>query len=166
LQTETEEETGLVLRVLDKRDDTDTNRPKSQTQSHQPSEGEIRSIHMSETMKSAGKCPVLAGPHSQTAVVTTANQHWWPNQLNLKILHQNPPAGDPMGGEFNYAEEFESLDLAALKKDLEKLMTTSQDWWPADYGHYGGLFIRMAWHSTASATAGAAPAPARNALHR
>jgi catalase-peroxidase len=79
--------------------------------------------------------------------VTTANQHWWPNQLNLKILHQNPPAGDPMGGEFNYAEEFESLDLAALKKDLEKLMTTSQDWWPADYGHYGGLFIRMAWHS-------------------
>jgi catalase-peroxidase len=79
--------------------------------------------------------------------VTTANQHWWPNQLNLKILHQNPPAGDPMGGEFNYAEEFKSLDLAALKKDLEKLMTTSQDWWPADYGHYGGLFIRMAWHS-------------------
>jgi catalase-peroxidase len=79
--------------------------------------------------------------------VTTANQHWWPNQLNLKILHQNPPAGDPMGGEFNYAEEFKSLDLAALKKDLENLMTTSQDWWPADYGHYGGLFIRMAWHS-------------------
>jgi catalase-peroxidase len=67
--------------------------------------------------------------------------------LNLKILHQNPPAGDPMGGEFNYAEEFKSLDLNALKKDLEKLMTTSQDWWPADYGHYGGLFIRMAWHS-------------------
>jgi catalase-peroxidase len=79
--------------------------------------------------------------------VTAANQHWWPNQLNLKMLHQNPPAGDPMGEEFNYAQAFKTLDLDALKSDLEKLMTTSQDWWPADYGHYGGLFIRMAWHS-------------------
>jgi catalase-peroxidase len=76
-----------------------------------------------------------------------ANQEWWPNQLNLKMLHQNPPAGDPMGEEFNYAEEFKNLDLEALKKDLVALMTDSQDWWPADYGHYGGLFIRMAWHS-------------------
>ena len=102
---------------------------------------------MSDKMDSVSKCPIMHEPHSQTAVTTTANQHWWPNQLNLRMLHQNPPAGDPMGEEFNYAEEFKSLDLAAVKKDLENLMTTSQDWWPADYGHYGGLFIRMAWHS-------------------
>ena len=74
---------------------------------------------MSEKMDSAGKCPMMGGPHSQTAVVTTANQHWWPNQLNLKILHQNSPLSDPMGEEFNYAEEFKTLDLDALKKDLE-----------------------------------------------
>ena len=102
---------------------------------------------MSDKMDSVGKCPILGGPHSQTAVVTTANQHWWPNQLNLQILHQHSPLSDPLGEEFNYAETFKSLDLAALKQDLESLMTTSQDWWPADYGHYGGLFIRMAWHS-------------------
>jgi len=102
---------------------------------------------MSESMKSAGKCPIVHGPHSQTAGVTAANQHWWPNLLNLKSLHQNPPAGDPMGKEFDYAEEFKTLDLDTVKQDLESLMTTSQDWWPADYGHYGGLFIRMAWHS-------------------
>ena len=94
---------------------------------------------------SAGKCPVLG--HRHTAVGAAANQHWWPNQLNLKMLHQNSPLSDPMGGEFNYAEEFKTLDLDALKKDIEAVMTTSQDWWPADYGHYGPLFIRMAWHS-------------------
>ncbi len=94
---------------------------------------------------SAGKCPALG--HSHTAVGSGANQRWWPNQLNLKMLHQNSPLSDPMGGEFNYAEEFESLDLAAVKQDIEAVMTTSQDWWPADYGHYGPLFIRMAWHS-------------------
>ncbi len=77
----------------------------------------------------------------------TSNRDWWPNQLNLKSLHPNPPAGDPMGEEFNYAEEFKTLDLDAVKKDIEKVMTTSQDWWPADYGHYGPLFIRMTWHS-------------------
>jgi catalase-peroxidase len=77
----------------------------------------------------------------------TSNRDWWPNQLNLKMLHQNPPAGNPLGEGFNYAEEFEKLDLQALKQDLHALMTDSQDWWPADYGHYGGLFIRMAWHS-------------------
>jgi catalase-peroxidase len=77
----------------------------------------------------------------------TSNQDWWPNQLNLKILHQHSPLSNPMGKEFNYAEEFKKLDLKAVKKDLYALMTDSKDWWPADYGHYGGLFIRMAWHS-------------------
>ena len=98
-------------------------------------------------MNSESKCPALGGPHRHTAVGTMSNQHWWPNQLNLKILHQNSRLSDPMGKDFNYAEEFKTLDLDALKKDLDELMTTSQDWWPADYGHYGGLFIRMAWHS-------------------
>ena len=98
-------------------------------------------------MESESKCPALGGPHRHTAVGTMSNQHWWPNQLNLKILHQNSPLSDPMGKDFNYAEEFKTLDLDALKKDFDELMTTSQDWWPADYGHYGPLFIRMAWHS-------------------
>ncbi|MEO1100594.1 MAG: catalase/peroxidase HPI [Pseudomonadota bacterium] len=91
-----------------------------------------------------GKCPVI---HGQSASGTTANQHWWPNQLNLKILSQNSESVDPMGKAFDYAEEFKSLDLAAVKKDLTALMTDSQEWWPADFGHYGGLFIRMAWHA-------------------
>ena len=91
----------------------------------------------------SSKCPVTGGQHKRA----TTNRDWWPDQLNLKILHQNSPVRDPMGEEFNYAEEFKSLDLAAVKKDLYALMTDSQDWWPADYGHYGGLFIRMAWHS-------------------
>ena len=95
-------------------------------------------------MESNGKCPVM---HGSQARGTTANQHWWPNQLNLKMLHQNSPLSDPMGKDFNYAEEFKTLDLDALKKDIEAVMMTSQDWWPADYGHYGPLFIRMAWHS-------------------
>ncbi len=93
------------------------------------------------------KCPALGGSHRHTAVGTLSNQHWWPNQLNLKILHQNSSLSDPMGKDFSYAEEFKTLDLDALKKDIEAVMTTSQDWWPADYGHYGPLFIRMAWHS-------------------
>jgi len=76
----------------------------------------------------------------------TSNRDWWPNQLNLKVLHPNPPAGNPLGEGFNYAKEFKTLDLKALKKDIEKVMKTSQDWWPADYGHYGPLLIRMAWH--------------------
>ena len=94
-----------------------------------------------------GKCPVMHGPRRHTVGGSTANQHWWPEQLNLKILSQNSPVVDPMGEGFDYAKEFESLDFAALKKDLHDLMTDSQDWWPADFGHYGGLFIRMAWHS-------------------
>ncbi|GFJ79575.1 hypothetical protein Phou_037550 [Phytohabitans houttuyneae] len=79
--------------------------------------------------------------------VARSNRDWWPNQLDVSVLHQNPPAGDPMDGTFDYAEEFKSLDLDALKADVHTVMTTSQDWWPADYGHYGPLFIRMAWHS-------------------
>ena len=98
-------------------------------------------------MNKDSKCPVTGGVDKPTASSGTSNQHWWPNQLNLKILHQNSPMIDPMGEEFNYAEEFKKIDLEALKKDLYALMTDSQDWWPADYGHYGGLFIRMAWHS-------------------
>ena len=94
---------------------------------------------------SEGQCPVVG--HRHTAAGATANLQWWPNQLNLKVLHQNSPLSDPMGGAFDYAEEFKSLDLAAVKRDIEAVMTTSQDWWPADYGHYGPLFIRMAWHS-------------------
>ena len=79
--------------------------------------------------------------------MTVSNQDWWPNQLNLKILRQDSPLSNPIGNDFNYAEEFKTLDLYALKKDIVELMTTSQDWWSADYGHYGPLFIRMAWHS-------------------
>jgi catalase-peroxidase len=93
-------------------------------------------------MSEEGNCPVVHG-----AGTGTQNVDWWPNQLNLGILHPNPPAADPMGDGFDYAEAFSSLDLAALKQDLRALMTDSQDWWPADYGHYGPLFIRMTWHA-------------------
>ena len=95
-------------------------------------------------MDGDSKCPVM---HGASTFATQSNRDWWPNQLNLKMLPQTPPAGNPMGEAFNYAEAFKSLDLAAVKADLTALMTDSQDWWPADYGHYGGLFIRMAWHS-------------------
>ncbi|WP_208352465.1 catalase/peroxidase HPI [Pseudaestuariivita rosea] len=98
-------------------------------------------------LEEKGQCPVFGGTNRNKAMGSNANQHWWPNQLNLKILHQNSPASNPMAKNFNYAKEFESLDFKALKEDLYALMTDSQDWWPADYGHYGPLFIRMAWHS-------------------
>ena len=94
-----------------------------------------------------GKCPFTGGTLKYSAGRGTSNRDWWPNQLNLNILRQHSNLADPMGEDFNYAEEFKSLDLEAVKKDLTDLMTDSQDWWPADYGHYGGLFIRMAWHS-------------------
>ena len=97
------------------------------------------------TPQAAGKCPVMHGTGKVTG--STANQRWWPNQLNLKVLHQHTPASNPMGADFDYASAFTSLDLDALMKDLHALMTDSQDWWPADYGHYGPFFIRMAWHS-------------------
>ncbi len=94
---------------------------------------------------SQGKCPVMHGTNLYKG--SSANQQWWPNQLNLKILSQNGPQVSPMGDDFDYAQEFKKLDLKALKKDLADLMTDSQDWWPADYGTYTGLFVRMAWHS-------------------
>src|ERR1700757_4428597 len=97
-----------------------------------------------KTDETAGKCPVV---HGTTNVGMRSNKDWWPNQLNLRILRVNSPQSDPMGKAFNYAEEFKKLDYAALKKDLAALMTDSQDWWPADFGHYGGLMIRMAWHA-------------------
>ena len=97
-----------------------------------------------KTEMQTGKCPVV---HGTTNLGMRSNSDWWPNQLNLRILRQNSPLSNPMGEAFDYAEEFKKLDFAALKKDLAALMTDSQDWWPADFGHYGGLFIRMAWHA-------------------
>ena len=95
----------------------------------------------------SSKCPFLGGAVEYTAGSGTSNRDWWPNQLNLSILRQHSNRSNPMGEDFDYAEEFKKLDLAAVKKDLEELMTDSQDWWPADYGHYGPFMIRMAWHS-------------------
>ena len=95
-------------------------------------------------MSNEGKCPVM---HGHAAAGVQSNRDWWPDQLNLRILHQHSSKSDPMSSEFDYAKEFKKLDLKALKKELTALMTDSQDWWPADFGHYGGLFIRMAWHS-------------------
>lgn len=114
------------------------------------SSSEITNDKMAST-QSKGKCPLHFG-NNQTSGLTTTNQgntnrDWWPNQLDLSILRQNSSLSNPMGEDFNYIKEFESLDYFALKKDIETVMTDSKDWWPADYGNYGGLFIRMAWHS-------------------
>ncbi len=111
-----------------------------------PVTGAIQSL-MGLGMSSHGHSTPGPAVGSPTTVGAMSNEDWWPNQLNLRMLHQNSPAGNPMGEDFNYAEEFKKLDLDALKKDIQELMTSSQDWWPADYGHYGPLFIRMAWHS-------------------
>ena len=93
-------------------------------------------------MAEESKCPVSGGgTHTHT------NRDWWPNTLNISVLHQNSDLSDPLDGDFDYIKEFQSLDLNAVIKDLHAVMTNSQDWWPADFGHYGGLFIRMAWHS-------------------
>ena len=97
--------------------------------------------------ESAGQCPVNHSAMKQTTSGARTNRDWWPNQLNLKVLHQHSALSNPMGESFDYSKEFKKLDLEALKKDLYALMTTSQDWWPADYGHYGPFFIRLAWHS-------------------
>jgi catalase-peroxidase len=98
-----------------------------------------------EDQAPTAKCPVLSHTHAATG--SMANQHWWPEQLNLRVLNKNSPLIDPMGEEFDYAAEFRSLDLAAVKADIAEVLSDSQDWWPADYGHYGPLMIRMAWHS-------------------
>src|SRR5579863_5454419 len=102
---------------------------------------------MEATMTSENKSTATNGSHRHTLTGALAIRDWWPNQLNVQILHQHSPQSSPLGKDFNYKEEFKKLDLEALKKDVEAVMTTSQDWWPADYGHYGPLLIRMAWHA-------------------
>ena len=105
------------------------------------SSGTVSPEDQSKNNSTESKCPFNHGASAPT------NRDWWPKQVNLKVLHQHSDLSDPMGEEFDYAREFKSLDLNAVIKDLHALMTDSQDWWPADFGHYGGLFIRMAWHS-------------------
>jgi len=116
---------------------------------------------------SAGKCPVMHGGATSTSM---SNMEWWPKALSLDILHQHDRKTNPMGASFNYREAVKQLDVAALKKDLKALMTNSQEWWPADWGHYGGLMVRMAWARRraliASRMAVAAVAPATSVSHR
>ena len=102
----------------------------------------------------AGKCPVMHGAVTTNSASGTSNREWWPNQLNISILHQHDQKSNPMGASFNYREEFKSLDYEALKRDLHDLMTDSQDWWPADYGHYGPFFISMTWHAAGTYRSG------------
>ncbi|WP_272910975.1 catalase/peroxidase HPI [Falsiroseomonas oryziterrae] len=114
----------------------------------------------------AGKCPVMHGAPKNATVGGRSNRDWWPNALNLGILHQHSLKSNPMGPDFDYAQEFAKLDLAALKKDIIALMTVSQDWWPADYGHYGPFFIRMAWHAAGTYRTGDGRGGAGNGAHR
>src|SRR5580658_909161 len=111
-------------------------------------------------------CPVSGGARRNAAAEHPMNADWWPNQLNLKVLHPQSPLADPMDKEFNYAEEFTSLDLHAVINDLHALMTNSQDWWPADFGHYGPLFIRMAWHAAGTYRIGDGRGGAGNGTQR
>ncbi|BCO11152.1 Catalase-peroxidase KatG [Citrifermentans bremense] len=117
-------------------------------------------------MSTDSQCPVTGRANKHSARGGRMNRDWWPNQLNLKILHQHSPLSNPMGGNFNYSEEFETLDLAAVRQDIFELMTTSQEWWPADYGHYGPLFIRMAWHSAGTYRTGDGRGGARSGSQR
>ncbi len=117
-------------------------------------------------MSTEAKCPFSGDARKHTMAVSPTNADWWPNQLNLKILHQRSPKSNPMDKKFNYAKEFKSLNLNAVIKDLHKLMTDSQDWWPADFGHYGPLFIRMAWHSAGTYRIGDGRGGAGNGTQR
>lgn len=114
----------------------------------------------------ASQCPFLSGTQKKSAGGGTSNRDWWPNELKLNILRQNAPKSNPMGEEFDYADAFNSINYEELKKDLENLMTDSQDWWPADYGHYGGLMIRMAWHSAGTYRVGDGRGGAGTGTHR
>ena len=102
---------------------------------------------MEHTSNGQGKCPVMHGANTETH---SSVMDWWPKSLNLDILHQHDTKTNPLGKDFNYREELKKLDVEALKKDVHDMMTNSQDWWPADWGHYGGLMIRMAWHAAGS----------------
>ncbi len=113
-----------------------------------------------------GRCPVTQGTRENAAGAGTSNRDWWPNELKLNVLRQHSALANPMGGDFDYGKEFESLDLDSVKKDIFELMTTSQDWWPADYGHYGPLFIRMAWHSAGTYRTGDGRGGARTGTQR
>ena len=112
------------------------------------------------------RCPVAHGARGPAGGGGTSNRDWWPNQVKLDVLHQHSALSNPMGETFDYADAFRSLDLDAVKKDLFELMTASQDWWPADYGHYGPLFIRMAWHSAGTYRTGDGRGGARTGTQR